>query len=85
MNKKSGEIILAFIVGICVTGIGMAIVTHRTNAIKAGQGEVAVDLLSLRGSRQVVDEHPNQTIMAVVAGVLAGAEADRIKIKGYGK
>lgn len=80
MNSKSGEVILALVVGLTVALAGMAAVTKRHNAIVVKDGGVAVDLFRLSGKREVTRENPKSTAAVIAASIAATIAADKIQI-----
>ncbi len=80
MTSKSGEVILAIMVGLTCAGIGMAALTHRHNAVVASDGGVAVDFAKLSGKREAAAANPGKTAAVIAASIAASIAADKIQI-----
>lgn len=80
MRSKSGEIILALMVGLTCAGIGMAALTRRHNAVVVRNQEIGVDMTKLTGKRAAVQHNPGKTAAIIAASIAAGITADKIQI-----
>lgn len=80
MKSKSGEIILALMVGLTCAGIGMAALTRRHNAVVIRNQEIGVNVLALTGKRAAVRDNPGKTAAVIAASIAAGIAADKIQI-----
>ena len=88
MRSKSGEIILALMVGLTCAGIGMAALTRRHNAIVFDKCAVGIDASKLYGKREAIKQNPGKTAAIIGAAIAAGIAADNIYIGDnnyYGK
>lgn len=80
-KSRSGEIVLALLVGVAVFGSGMAVLTKRHHALRAVPGGVGVDLLSLQPHRMAAQDNPGKTFAIIAASIAASVAADKIDIQ----